>query len=588
MQTRQNHQRHKQDLSDWAPVVILGNGIAGMTAALEARRLAPDLPITLITKQNHPTIHTPALKQFCMRAIEREQLLAFPQGTERNASLSMIHAEVVRLNTIEKCLHFASGQSYGYESLLLATGSTPQHLPASMPGYDLDGVITLHRLRDYLDLERRLRTGEVQTVVVIGGGVHASETVTSLLRLQVKVHWILRGNIFYSRMLDTRASAIALDHFQQAGAEISLETEVRGIVGHIGTVRGVVTTKHSFLPCDLVLVCIGNKPASELIDQCEQLCDETSPPASNERGGENQKMQRHGLVVDEHLQTQIPEIFAAGDIAALPNPLTGKHEVRAHWASAVEQGQVAGAMLAKQSEQVKGSFGVSWHMTAIGDLFLLTVGMPLLTEGAESLVNLSHGDYRRITIAHNRLIGYLSLSRNQIDGLGVKRLIEDGVDRTEIEEMLLNGTFDAHTYYTQQHVAQVLDLPEQSAQTSLRGSVVSQTEEESAAQMESPSPISLASLPGNPGKSIVPHKPWPQIVKEVNACIGCNECLLACPALAEPLSIDVLNRETLSGPTSDAVIRFTRSCYQCGACVDPCPVGLRSEAEREEVRSARY
>ncbi|WP_069805938.1 4Fe-4S dicluster domain-containing protein [Thermogemmatispora onikobensis] len=74
------------------------------------------------------------------------------------------------------------------------------------------------------------------------------------------------------------------------------------------------------------------------------------------------------------------------------------------------------------------------------------------------------------------------------------------------------------------------------------------------------------------------HKTASQVQQELEACIGCNECLLACPALDEPLTIDVLNRETFGGPISAPVARFARSCYQCSACVPPCPVGLHRDA----------
>jgi ferredoxin len=74
------------------------------------------------------------------------------------------------------------------------------------------------------------------------------------------------------------------------------------------------------------------------------------------------------------------------------------------------------------------------------------------------------------------------------------------------------------------------------------------------------------------------HKTVPQVVQELHACIGCNECLLACPAATDSITIDVLNRETLSGAISVPVARFARACYQCGACVAPCPVGLHRDA----------
>jgi len=72
--------------------------------------------------------------------------------------------------------------------------------------------------------------------------------------------------------------------------------------------------------------------------------------------------------------------------------------------------------------------------------------------------------------------------------------------------------------------------------------------------------------------------PVSQIVEEVNACIACNECLVVCPALAERIPIETLNRETMAGPSSASVVRFARACYQCGACVPACPVGLHRDA----------
>lgn len=79
-------------------------------------------------------------------------------------------------------------------------------------------------------------------------------------------------------------------------------------------------------------------------------------------------------------------------------------------------------------------------------------------------------------------------------------------------------------------------------------------------------------------KTAVAYKTASQIREELRACIGCNECLLACPALAEPVTIDVLNHETLAPAISAPVARFARSCYQCGACVAPCPVGLHRDS----------
>ena len=74
------------------------------------------------------------------------------------------------------------------------------------------------------------------------------------------------------------------------------------------------------------------------------------------------------------------------------------------------------------------------------------------------------------------------------------------------------------------------------------------------------------------------HYAAPQLMEELTACIACSECLLACPALAEAIPVKALNWETLNGPVSPDIARFAQRCYQCGACVPVCPVGLHRDA----------
>src|SRR5437879_6373604 len=146
----------KQYKVESTDIVIVGNGIAGLTAAVEARRLAPDVSIAIITEQCHPTIHTPALKQFAVGKLTQEQLLAYPPGTERTQRIHLINAGVEGINAQGKFVYLKGGYGFGYGSLLIATGSTPNGLPADLPGYDFDGVLTLHHLEDYLNLRRWL------------------------------------------------------------------------------------------------------------------------------------------------------------------------------------------------------------------------------------------------------------------------------------------------------------------------------------------------------------------------------------------------------------------------------------------------
>ena len=416
-----------------ADIVIVGNGIAGLTAALEARSLAPEKSIAIITDQIHPTIHTPALKQFAVGKLGREQLLAHPAGTERSERVHVVTAHVEEIHAQSKYVMLDGRRGFGYDSLLLATGSTPTGLKEDLPGRDFDGVMTLHRLHDYLDLRRRL--AEVSEAVVIGGGPHAIETVMSLVHWGIHVNWLIRSDTFMPRILDNPASKMVLARIRRAGVTISTETEVVGIVGRIGSVVGVITNKQEMIPCQLVLCCTGTQPAMTLAQRC------TLP-----------MRQRRGILVDDQLHTSVRDIYAAGDVAALKNPLTGVYETRAQWYAAVSQGRTVAAVMTGHEELAREPFGVQWHATQLGDLSMLTVGNPLsMDKSITTLTDTGQGGYRRMAIVDDRLVGYLSLGTRQPDSLAIKRIIDEGHSIGTITKALLKGTFDARKYVSQQH-----------------------------------------------------------------------------------------------------------------------------------------
>ncbi|QBD80612.1 hypothetical protein EPA93_33420 [Ktedonosporobacter rubrisoli] len=417
---------------DSADIVIIGNGIAGLTAAMEARRHAPDKRIVIVTEQIHPTINTPALKQFAIAKLEREQLLAYPAGTEREQRIHVVTAHVKEIHARSKYVTLDGNRAFGYGSLLLATGSTPMGLPAGLPGRNFDGVLTLHRLQDYLDLRRRLN--EVSEAAVIGGGAHAIETVMGLLYWGIRVHWLIRGETFMGRILDKPASELVLENVRRAGAVVHTQTEVVGVVGRVGVVAGVITNQQTMIPCQMVLSCTGTRPVDELAERC-------SLPLKH----------KNGILVDDQLRSSVNDIYAAGDVAALKNPQTGRYEPRAQWYAAVSQARIAGAMLVGHDELAQQPFGVLWHATHLGELSMLTVGDPM-AQGSNivTLTDKSQGGYRRMAITDNRLIGYLSLGPAQPDSLAIKRIVDEGHPVRDITRALLKGNFDARQHLSQQ------------------------------------------------------------------------------------------------------------------------------------------
>ncbi len=417
---------------DRADIVIVGNGIAGLTAAIEARRLAPEKRIVIVTEQVHPTINTPALKQFAVAKLEREQLLAYPAGTERRERIHVVNARVEAIHANSKYVTLSGNRGFGYGSLLLATGGNPMGIDEKVPGRNFDGVLTLHRLQDYLDLRRRLP--EVSEAIVVGGGVHAIETVMGLLFWGIRTHWLIRSSIMKG-MLDDGAADMVLDSVRKAGAIVHSGTEVAGIVGRIGSVAGVITNQQELVPCQLLLTCTGTTAVTGLATQCSG----------------SMKHDKKGIYVDDQLRTSVRDVYAAGDVASLKNPQTGKYEPRALWYAAISQARIAGAMLAGYDQLARQPFGVPWHATHVGELSMLTVGSPLL-EGNEviTLTDKSQGNYRRLSIIDDRLVGYLALGNGtQPDSLAIKRIIDEQRSIRRVTKALLKGDFDARQYLSQ-------------------------------------------------------------------------------------------------------------------------------------------
>jgi NADPH-dependent 2,4-dienoyl-CoA reductase/sulfur reductase-like enzyme len=425
-------QKLSRSSMDSADIVIIGNGIAGLTAAVEARRHTPDKRIVMITDQIHPTINTPALKQFAIGKLTREQLLAYPAGTERSERIHVVNARVEEIHAQSKYVSLTGNRGFGYESLLIATGSAPVGLPEGTPGRNFDGAMMLHRLQDYLDFRRRL--GEVSECVVVGGGVHAIETVMGVAYWGVKVHWLIRGDTFMGKMLDGVASEMVLERVRKAGVQVHTKTEVAGVVGRVGSVAGVITKNQEMIPCQMLLTCTGTQPVMTLADHC-------SLPLRRKKG----------IVVDDQLRTSVPDIFAAGDVAALKNPLTGDYEPRAIWYAAVNQARIVGAMMAGREDLAHQPFGVPWHATHLGELSMLTVGDPMLEDNkVDMLTDVSQSGYRRMTIVGDRLVGYLSLGSEPPDSLAIKRIIDEGLPIRNVIKPLLKGKLDARRFVSEQ------------------------------------------------------------------------------------------------------------------------------------------
>jgi NAD(P)H-nitrite reductase large subunit len=208
--------------------------------------------------------------------------------------------------------------SLTYDRLLLATGSTA--VPLTIPGADLQGVV---KLDDYEDARRILSLSRrTRSAVVVGGGIIAVELVEGLLAQGLKVHYFLRGDRYWPNVLDENESRLLEHRLAEEGVVIHFQTEAAEVLGKRGKVVGIRTTKGETIRCGIVAVGVGVKPRMELAKAAGLLTE-------------------RGVLADETLQTSDPDIYAAGDVSQVRDPVSGQSFIDTLWHPAREKGRVA-------------------------------------------------------------------------------------------------------------------------------------------------------------------------------------------------------------------------------------------------------
>jgi NAD(P)H-nitrite reductase large subunit len=297
---------------------IIGNGIAGITAAEILRAENAQAVITVIADDPYPAYYRPALKDYLAGRVNEDKLWARPTNFYQKHSIRFLRERVIGIQVEQHMIEFQSGQRLAYQHLLLAQGAQASRL--SCPGVNLQGVLTLRTVADYQRVESCL--SQVKRVVVVGSGTLALETIETLRHRGYQVVHLLRKQILWSEILDATASDLVLQQEQRDGVEVRQGEEIAEISGQHGQVSGVVTTNGKQIPCELVLIAIGIDPIIDFVTRSGIAC-------------------RRGIMVDASMRTIAPDIYAAGDVLETTDYLTGRSRVIGQWYPAIQQARAA-------------------------------------------------------------------------------------------------------------------------------------------------------------------------------------------------------------------------------------------------------
>ena len=413
--------------------VIIGNGIASVTATEILRVEDTAADVTVIADDLFPVFYRPALKDYLAGRVMEDKLWARPNSFYQDASIRFISDRAVSIQADQHTVQLQSGRQVAYHRLLLAHGARASRLNCS--GMDLNGVYTLRTIADYQAVQRRLNAAH--RIVVSGSGTLALETIETLRHRGFKVTHLLRRRALWSEVLDATASDLVLQQERRDGVDIRLEEEIAEVTGAQGQVTGVVTNKGTRIPCEIVILAIGIEPNIDFVRQSGIACG-------------------RGVKVDAGMRTSAPDIYAAGDILETTDPVTGQTRVIGQWYPAIQQARAAAlSMLDVLDNSQPFRASAFYNATFLYGLEFASVGLtqvPGNGRGYQEIVaDPQPRTYRKVILKDGVMVGVLALGDRK-GTLVFKRAIDHGVNLSPVASRLFASGFNLKTWLDSQGV----------------------------------------------------------------------------------------------------------------------------------------
>ena len=299
--------------------VIVGASLAGANAAETLREEGFDRRVVLVgSEDERPYERPPLSKDYLRGEVDREKVYVHDENFYAEHDIELrLGRTALSLDTANAQVELDDGEHLSYDRLLLATGAEPRRL--SVPGAELDGVFYLRSVRGSDALRQRLDRGGA--VVVVGAGWIGAEVAASARQRGLDVTVVEPASVPLERVLGKEIGAVYRDIHTDQGVRMLMGTGVEAFEGD-GVVERVRTSDGRVIDCDFVVVGVGVQPRTTLAAQAGMAVD-------------------NGVLVDEHLQTSVPGVFAAGYVANSDHPFYGERIRVEHWANALNQGPVA-------------------------------------------------------------------------------------------------------------------------------------------------------------------------------------------------------------------------------------------------------
>jgi len=313
-------------------LVILGNGIAGVTTARYVRKQS-DMKITIISAESDHLYSRTALMYIFMGHMTYENTKPYEDWFWEKNKIDLIKGFVNKIDTDKKELSLDGGSIISYDTLVLSTGS--QSNKFGWPGQDLPGVQGLYSLQDLELLEENSK--DISRAVLVGGGLIGIELAEMFASRNIPVTFLVRENLFWNLVLPDNEASLVGRHIVEHGIDLRLSTELKEIIkGDDGRVKSVITDKDEEINCQFVGLTAGVHPNISVVKTSKIETD-------------------RGILVNDYMETNISDVYAAGDCIEIKTSEGERNRIEQLWYTGKMHGQsLADTICGKRTRYERG------------------------------------------------------------------------------------------------------------------------------------------------------------------------------------------------------------------------------------------
>ncbi len=382
--------------------VIIGNGVAGTTAAETLRKHDPNCSIHLLTNEAYPLYNRVSLPRFLQGKLVEQKVMIrdFTWHEQRNIHL-IRETLVTSVNTDERVVLTTDGKYYPYDALLIASGgwANPLRVPGARDTKHIYNFVTLDDTKTII-----ARMLESRTALAYGGSFISYELCDGFAVRKLDTVWMMRGPYWLRTALDPEGGEVVDAIAKKFGVEVIHGDEIVSVVPNNGVPSYVKTKQGREIQADMIGVGLG-------ITLNTQMLKETPLQI------------RKGVVVNEYLETNVPGVYAAGDVAEFFDPTINQHHTMGTWDNALAHGKIAAVNMAGGHEPY---LDVPTYTSPLFDVNIAVIGIAESDNPElETLVCREPGEkgnenYRKLFFRQNRLVGVLMIGSPK----GRKKLLD--------------------------------------------------------------------------------------------------------------------------------------------------------------------